>query len=119
MLKILITLFLALLFPLEVFSGQFGLEMGETKKSITSKGVTLEDDGDYWYITNKLPKGNPKFEEYDLLITPKSGLCKIVAYTDFIYSNAFGTELKQEFNFFATALENKYGKTHRLLWRRL
>ncbi len=109
MYKFLIFIFIAILFPLEILSGQFGLEVGETKKSITNKGVILKDDDNYWYYTNNLPKGNPKFNEYGLIIAPKSGLCKIVAYTDKIYTNSFGTELKSEFNFFATALENKYG----------
>ena len=114
MFRSLITLILVSIFPLKVLSGQqFGLEIGETKKSVTSKGVILEDTGGYWYFTNKLPNGNPKFKEYGLIITPKSGLCKIVAYTDYIYSNSFGTELKSEFNFFATALENKYGNSEK------
>ena len=113
MYKFLISIFIAISFPLEVLSGQFGLEVGETKKSIANKGVILKDDGSYWYYTNKLPKGNPKFKEYGLIITPNTGLCKIVAYTDNIYTNSFGTELKSEFNFFATALENKYGNSEK------
>ena len=83
--------------------------MGETKKDISNKGITLKDDGNYWYTTKDLPKGNSKLTEYDLLITPKSGLCKIVGYTDTIYSNSFGNQLISEFEFFENALNKKYG----------
>jgi len=87
--------------------------MGETKKDISNKGVTLKDDGNYWYTTKDLPKGNSKLTEYDLLITPKSGLCKIVGYTDTIYSNSFGNQLISEFEFFENALTKKYGSNEK------
>ena len=83
--------------------------MGETKKDISNKGVSLKDDGNYWYTTEELPKGNSKLTKYDLLITPKSGLCRILSHTDIMYSNSFGNQLKSEFEFFEKALTKKYG----------
>ena len=94
---------------MEVLSGQFGLEVGETVKSIRKKGVKLRNDGGYWYVTDKLPKGNSKLVNYELLITPVSGLCRILGYTELIQTNSFGDQLKSKFEFFETALNKKYG----------
>ena len=98
-----------LISPSAGYADQFGLKMGETKKDISNKGVSLKDDGNYWYTTEELPKGNSKLTKYDLLITPKSGLCKITSYTDILYSNSFGDQLISEFEFFEKALTKKYG----------
>ena len=98
-----------LISPSAGYADQFGLKMGETKKDISNKGVSLKDDGNYWYTTEELPKGNSKLTKYDLLITPKSGLCKISSYTDILYSNSFGDQLISEFEFFEKALTKKYG----------
>ena len=83
--------------------------MGETKKDISNKGVYLKDIGNYWYTTEELPKGNFKLTKYDLLITPKAGLCRITSFTDIMYSNSFGDQLISEFKFFEEALTKKYG----------
>ena len=87
--------------------------MGETKKDISKKGVTLKDNGNYWYTTKDLPKGNSRLTKYDLLITPKSGLCKIYSYTDTMYSNSFGDQLIREFEFFEKTLTKKYGNSEK------
>ena len=110
MFKKFIYIFIVLLFPLEVFSGQFGLEVGETKESIQKKGIRLIESESYWYRTNKLPKGNSQLNNYSLLITPISGLCRIVGRTESIETNSFGTQLISKFEFFETALNKKYGK---------
>ena len=109
MFKFLLPFLVAFSFPLEVLSGQFGLEMGETVKSIRKKGVKLKNDGGYWYVTDKLPKGNSKLVNYELLITPVSGLCRILGYTELIQTNSFGDQIKSKFEFFETALNKKYG----------
>ncbi len=44
MLKFILFVFLTISIPLQVLSGQFGLEVGDTKESIISKGVRLEND---------------------------------------------------------------------------
>ncbi len=109
MFKFLLPFLIAFSFPLEVLSGQFGLEVGETVKSIRKKGVKLSNDGGYWYYTDKLPKGNSKLNEYSLLITPVSGLCRIVSRATSIQTNSFGDQLKSKFEFFENALNKKYG----------
>ena len=109
-LKFFLTIIISIfIFPQYLLSSQFGLNMGETKKDISNKGVSLKDNGNYWYTTEKLPKGNSKLTKYDLLITPKAGLCRIISHTDIMYSNSFGNQLKSEFEFFEKALTKKYG----------
>ena len=71
--------------------------------------MKLRNDGGYWYVTDKLPKGNSKLVNYELLITPVSGLCRILGYTELIQTNSFGDQLKSKFEFFETALNKKYG----------
>ena len=110
MLRFIFPILIAISFPLEVLSGQFGLEVGETKESIQKKGVRLIEGESYWYRTNKLPKGNSQLNNYSLLITPISGLCRIVGRTESIETNSFGTQLISKFEFFETALNKKYGK---------
>ena len=110
MLRFIFPILIAISFPLEVLSGQFGLEVGETKESIQKKGVRLIEGESYWYRTNKLPKGNSQLNNYSLLITPISGLCRIVGRTVSIETNSFGTQLISKFEFFETALNKKYGK---------
>ena len=109
-LKFFLTIIISIfIFPQYLLSSQFGLNMGETKKDISNKGVSLKDDGNYWYTTEELPKGNSKLTKYDLLITPKAGLCRIISHTDIMYSNSFGDQLISEFKFFEEALTKKYG----------
>tara|TARA_Y100001978_G_scaffold147340_1_gene132347 strand:+ start:504 stop:1097 length:594 start_codon:yes stop_codon:yes gene_type:complete len=109
--KFLVPILIAISFPLEVLSGQFGLEVGESIESIKNKGVKLQKAENYWYYTRNLPTGNSKLKTYALLVTPKSGLCKIIANTKPTYSNMFGDQLIKEFEFFETALGKKYGKS--------
>ena len=113
MLKFILFVFLTISMPLQVLSGQFGLEVGDTKEFIISKGVRLENDSCYWYYTEKLPKGNSQLDNYSLLITPLSGLCRIVGRTPEIQTNSFGSQLISKFEFFETALNNKYGKSEK------
>ena len=113
MLKFILFVFLTISIPLQVLSGQFGLEVGDTKESIISKGVRLENDSGYWYYTKKLPKGNSQLDNYSLLITPLSGLCRIVGRTPEIQTYSFGSQLISKFEFFETALNNKYGKSEK------
>ena len=109
MFKILFPILIFISFPIEALSGQFGLEVGESIESIRGKGITLKNDGGFWYVTNKLPKSNSQIDNYSLLITPVSGLCRIVGNTERIKTNSFGDQVKSKFEFFETALNKKYG----------
>tara|TARA_B100001057_G_C22689367_1_gene887137 strand:+ start:223 stop:819 length:597 start_codon:yes stop_codon:yes gene_type:complete len=110
MFKFLIPILLAFSFPLEALSGQFGLEMGDTKKDIEKKGVKLIDVGDYYFMTYKVPKSNSNLKDYALMITPNNGLCQIMTATENFPTNSFGSSIKDKFNFFENLLSKKYGE---------
>ena len=113
MFKFLIPIFIAISFPLEVLSGQFGLEMGDTKRDLEKKGVKLIDVGDYFFMTYKVPKGNSNLKMYSLMITPNNGLCKIMTATEDLPTNDFGTSIKNKFKFFENLLSKKYGENRK------
>ena len=73
MFKFLIPILIAISFPLEVLSGQFGLEVGESIESIKNKGVKLQKAENYWYYTRNLPTGNSKLKMLNtpFLISPR------------------------------------------------
>ena len=107
---LLIPLLLGLITP--SFADQFGLEMGESIKSIRRKGVFLQKmELPEQYYSKTLPEGNPDFEGYILEITPKSGLCKIVGLKKPFPSNSSGTQIISMFNIFEKELSKKYGKS--------
>jgi hypothetical protein len=90
----------------------FGLRPEMTLAELRKLG-NLEDKGVYWYSVKRLPSGHPDIEEYRLLVTPKHGLCKIIAWTGTIESNSYGQQLKEVYERFFTALASKYGNSKR------
>ena len=107
-------LFLLLLFGLisPSLADQFGLEMGESIKSIKRKGVFLQKmELPEQYYSKTLPDGNPDFEGYILEITPKAGLCKIVGVKKPFPSNSSGVQIISMFKLFEQELSKKYGKS--------
>ena len=105
-------LFILLLFGLisPSIADQFGLEMGESIKSVRRKGVFLQKmELPEQYYAKRLPEGNPDFEGYILEITPKAGLCKIVGIKKPFPSNSSGVQIISMFNLFEKELSKKYG----------
>ena len=100
-----ITLFLGFISP--SLADQFGLEMGESIKSIKRKGVFLQKmELPEQYYSKRLPEGNPDFEGYILEITPKAGLCKIVGMKKSFPSNSSGVQIINMFNIFDRVIIN-------------
>jgi hypothetical protein len=93
-----------------VSASQFGLEPGASLAEIR-KNVTLKQVEPYVYSASILPNGNAAFEDYRLLITPKQGLCKIVAWTPAITSSSFGDSVEAKFDDLFEALTSKYGNS--------
>lgn len=88
---------------------QFGLRMGESASQIKAKGIPLKKEQGLVWSTPKVPNGNRTFDDYRLLISPKSGLCKIMAWTPRIEDSKYGDKTKDTFESLKTALTNKYG----------
>jgi len=88
---------------------QFGLNMGESEAQIRARGVILKPVAKYTFSAARLPSGNSQFDDYGLLITPKSGLCKITAWISEIHDSPYGDSTKDKYNSLYGALVEKYG----------
>lgn len=93
-------------------AGQFGLERGESVEAIRAK-VKLTETRPYLFEAGALPNGHPAFDDYRLLITPPHGLCKIMAFTPAISSDAYGESVQSKFSNLYGALQSKYGSNRK------
>jgi len=105
-------LFLLVLIPINSLAGTgpFGIEQGMKLEEI-QKIAKLREINPYIYSTEKLPAGHPAFDEYRFVVTPQHGLCKVVAWTHNIPSNAYGDGVKENFKSLFDAVTTKYGKS--------
>ncbi|WP_455233444.1 hypothetical protein [Geopseudomonas aromaticivorans] len=94
-------------------AGPFGLEMGESLAQLQGR-MALTKVGEYQYGAKATPKSHPAFEEYLLVITPKHGLCKVMAATPDIKSSSFGTEVQGKFESLEAAVTSRYGAGEKL-----
>ena len=92
--------------------GPFGFQMGMTTAQLakigTLKPVEGMPKGVYSMTTAPAPRSD--FETYDVLVSPITGLCKIMAIGADVQSGGGGMELRSAFNGLHEALDSKYGK---------
>lgn len=117
---------LALSVPvLPAFAQPFGLNRGDSLQKLKSQGITLSPtDTRYSFKTGSLPNGSNLFDDYRLFISPKSGLCRITAWTPVIPDTPYGTNTQTKYELIFAALEKKYGSSKKYdflkagaLWR--
>ena len=66
------------------------------------------------FIADSVPNPHRAFESYTFHLTQTHGLCRIQGIGADVAMNAFGTQLKEQFQELAEALDEKYG-THKSL----
>lgn len=91
----------------------FGFEFGMSKQQAIAKlgkDAVAKDSG-VNVIFKNAPNPHPDFEMYVAAFSPEKGLLKITAISKDIQTSDDGTELRQKFNTFLSALRDKYGKT--------
>lgn len=93
-----------------VQAGPFGLEMGMSLEEMQSKMPLEQGANEYSYKTLNVPISNSQFQSYRLFTTPKTGLCKVVAWTGIIPSDSFGTNIIRDFDSIYDSMTSKYGK---------
>lgn len=96
----------------QTYNGPFGLKMGLTYqqvKAIDSDIEAVESVG-HAYVIEDVPKPHSRFESYILFISPKTGLCKIVAIGKNVSTNGSGYALRTEYQSVRDAIINKYGQ---------
>lgn len=101
---------IVLLFTASALAGPFGLSMGMTKEQI---GGDLKEVGQNLYETTSVPSPSSYFKRYMLFIDKNLGLAKVLAGTEPIRTNIYGTELKRRFQEIENLLLKKYGKNEK------
>lgn len=86
--------------------GPFGLAMGMTTEMFKGQ---LKPAGNGVYLFDSPPKPHPKFEQYAVKITDKSGLCWVKGVGKDVLVNGHGVQLKSEFDDFEKKLDERYG----------
>lgn len=94
----------------------FGLTKGLSVPAVRKRvrvltKVAIEQ---YTYTTDSVPRPHHAFELYALIITPSTGLCKIVGIGRTIDNDNYGTELREAFRQLQEPLTAKYGQPHML-----
>ena len=102
---------MALIVPLPSHSQQFGLNMGESTSQVKARGVILKPVSRYVFSATSLPSGNTLFDDYRLMIAPKSGLCKIDAWISEITDSPYGDSTRAKYDSLYRALSAKYGNS--------
>lgn len=107
--KLLANIAIAFVAATQAHAGPFGLTQGATLEEIRKAGAFVASEADYTYVSKNLAQGTPDFDTYSVLVTPKQGLCRIVAFSSDLYTDGYGRQLKARFHDLASALTNKYG----------
>lgn len=90
-------------------AGPFGLNFGESYAKLSKLGL-IRDRATQWYAVRSVSSPHRDFDEYRVLISPKFGLCKIVAFANKIQSDVYGTRLREKYESLEEALSKKYGE---------
>ena len=93
------------------WSGPFGLKMGLTQKQLEASGITLTEIGDNVFMASKVPNPHRDFSNYMLIVSPTSGLAKILAISDDITTDSQGYKLRNEYEDIKSLLDSKYGES--------
>lgn len=97
-----------------VFAGPFGLEMGmtleEVKEACSSYIYSISSVKDMYEIYPE--KAHSSFDKYYAYIDEKYGLYAVMAVTESIASDDYGTEVKERFYGIVASLSGKYGNPY-------
>ncbi|UOH17168.1 hypothetical protein [Acinetobacter sp. NyZ410] len=91
------------------FGLKTGMSLTEVKR-IAGDPIKISDN---YYMFTKTPKPVAGLSSYGMLITPKSGLCKVVGVGKTLNTNVYGDAIKSEFLDLKNLLTAKYGKPTR------
>jgi hypothetical protein len=97
--------------PLAAFAGPFGLDIGKTFNDYPE--VVFEKHKNNIYIVKRIPAPNKFFDTYVVVVSAKSGICKIRAISETTQTSKYGTELNALYNLMQDALDKKYKTTYK------
>ena len=90
-------------------AGPFGIDKGMGLAEVQKQGKFLPGKSPNMYRAYQLKNGHDAFDFYEVLISPRHGVCRIFAAGKTIQSNAFGGQVKSSFLSLEAALMKKYG----------
>ncbi|MEB6679903.1 hypothetical protein [Acinetobacter lwoffii] len=88
------------------FGLKVGMSLAEVKK-VSGPAEVLEKN---YYSFKNVPIPYKGFKDYLMVITPKSGLCKVLGFGNPITTSVYGDGVKAEFSTLKESLIKKYGK---------
>lgn len=93
----------------QAFAGPFGFSQGMSIEDANKLGQFAPGEREYTYVAKEVTSGHADFQTYSILLTPKQGVCSVVAVGKDMYTNAYGHQLKNKFRELTSALAEKYG----------
>ena len=106
--KVINIIILVLILAVNSYSSQFGLKMGMTINEIDKKAKHLSGNK---YLVNA-PNPHKAFKKRCMVaISPTSGLYQIMAMSEYLKTNRFGTGIKTSFYNMENKLSKVYGKS--------
>lgn len=93
------------------WGGPFGLKMGLTYSQLKAidPGIEKVEKNEHMFWMTKVPTPHRDFKEYLMILSPSSGLAKVLAISNTIYSNGYGIQLKDDYQRIHSVLVEKYG----------
>ena len=85
-------------------AGPFGVDMGAPIERLDVEKVENK------FSFRSVPKPHPLFSVYSGWQTAKHGVCRVVAISDTIENDSFGSEVRDRFDQIKLALSQKYGE---------
>jgi hypothetical protein len=113
--KHVIVVIIAVLFCSIVYSqpyeGPFGLKMGLTLSQLKMIDPNMSERKiDSVYEMTTVPIPHVDYEAYWVMMSPDSGLCKIIAVSRIIKTNPHGTDVEKMYKSHRDAIAGKYGQ---------
>jgi hypothetical protein len=88
-------------------AGPFGLEMGITKENLD----IFREVSPFSYELKSVPKPHSEFETYAVVVTPKEGLCKVIALGKRYLDDPYGEKVRLAYSEVKSQLDRIYGKS--------
>lgn len=95
--------------PAAAQSAPFGVRPGMSLREL-GKRVPLEPEGGHWYVSSTAPAPDAGFTEYRYLVTPRHGLCKVVAYAVGIPADPQGRAVQAKYEALSATVVERFGE---------
>ena len=89
----------------------FGIRQGMTAAQLQREiGAYPDSDTKGMYYSSRVPSPDPAFELYAFMVSPTTGVCKVIAQGVLVGGDPEGNVLRRKYERQLAALEQKYGQ---------